>query len=116
MVLYEALARKLPFIDFTEFIVRTENTLVEDQLNDSNLLKELEASGYSIEGDKIVREEFQAHRIKIAIINDQLRPALWDKWPKPLTQLIRDCWQNDPDKRPSFTQIIDTCNDFFNKT
>ncbi|KAH0793466.1 TKL family protein kinase [Histomonas meleagridis] len=43
--------------------------------------------------------------IAIAIVNG-VRPVIPKGTPKPLERLIKDCWTQEADKRPSFNQIL----------
>jgi len=36
-----------------------------------------------------------------------VRPPLDETWPPEVISLIEDCWNHDPDKRPTFRQIIE---------
>lgn len=46
-----------------------------------------------------------------AICNEKERPPLSDKMHPKLKKLISDCWQDNPELRPSFSQIITTLED-----
>lgn len=51
------MSRILPFTEFDEFLQKTEQPLTDDQLNNTELLKQLEGAGFEIRGTKAVREE-----------------------------------------------------------
>eukprot|EP00873_Tetraselmis_striata_P012942 jgi/Tetstr1/433206/TSEL_022494.t1 len=41
------------------------------------------------------------------LINGMRRPKLTDRFPKPLATLIRRCWDDDPEARPTVAEILD---------
>lgn len=57
VVVYEIMSRILPFTEFDEFLQKTEQPLTEEQLNNSELIRQLEGAGFEIRGTKAVREE-----------------------------------------------------------
>lgn len=40
------------------------------------------------------------------ILNSNLRPTLLDAWPVSLKDLLQSCWDKDPSKRPTFSDIV----------
>ena len=63
------------------------------------ILWELNASKKPFEG--LNREMFYER-----VVHGGERPPLSKKWPTELGKLIKDCWSEDIEKRPSFGQII----------
>ena len=57
---------------------------------------------------KNLKWEFQ---IMIQTAKNGLRPSIHSSCPSPFADLIQRCWQQDPDKRPSFTEILATLYD-----
>lgn len=52
---------------------------------------------YGIEGTEVSRR----------VVNDDMRPKISDKdAPGPFMDLMKRCWDRDPDKRPFFDEII----------
>ena len=49
--------------------------------------------------------------IKQAIVDEGLRPTIPPKTPLLFSNLIQDCWNSDPSKRPSTTSILKTLSD-----
>jgi Protein tyrosine and serine/threonine kinase len=45
-------------------------------------------------------------------LRQQMRPALPDGTPQELVFIVQSCWVEDPNMRPSFTQIIRMLNSF----
>lgn len=46
-------------------------------------------------------------RVKKIVYDDNKRPSIPKNAPQMLQKLIRDCWSQNPSKRPSFTQIFE---------
>lgn len=44
--------------------------------------------------------------MSIEVLNNDYRPSIPKKTPEPFAKLTRRCWDRDPDKRPSFKEII----------
>jgi NIMA (never in mitosis gene a)-related kinase len=40
------------------------------------------------------------------VAKGELRPTINPQWPAAVTALLCDCWSQDPDERPSFTEIL----------
>ena len=53
-----------------------------------------------------------AHAVRTAIIQAHLRPSIPNDCPAVLAKIMELCWRDDPDKRPSFTEIIRLLADF----
>eukprot|EP01132_Coremiostelium_polycephalum_P004728 gene4728-5902_t len=45
-------------------------------------------------------------QLALAVTTKGLRPPIPHAWPQSLNQLIQSCWNQDPSKRPSFSQIL----------
>jgi len=46
-----------------------------------------------------------------AVVRDDMRPAIDDGWDSLVKQVIRDCWEREPDRRPNFDSIEKHLND-----
>lgn len=47
----------------------------------------------------------QPMQVGIAVMHKGLRPTIPERCPAPLAKLIKACWQDVPERRPSFAQI-----------
>eukprot|EP00742_Colponemidia_sp_Colp-10_P007271 GILJ01007817.1.p1 GENE.GILJ01007817.1~~GILJ01007817.1.p1 ORF type:complete len:862 (-),score=71.89 GILJ01007817.1:172-2757(-) len=45
-------------------------------------------------------------QVATAVLNKGLRPRIPGTCPKPIADLIKDCWDQDPDRRPVFTTVL----------
>eukprot|EP01105_Mastigella_eilhardi_P022935 TRINITY_DN5722_c0_g1_i2.p1 TRINITY_DN5722_c0_g1~~TRINITY_DN5722_c0_g1_i2.p1 ORF type:complete len:274 (-),score=51.62 TRINITY_DN5722_c0_g1_i2:32-853(-) len=53
-------------------------------------------------------EELQTYEeVKVAVLGENRRPPLGEEIPVRLQQLIIDCWSEDPDERPEFSEILE---------
>lgn len=64
-------------------------------------------------GKEPFTDELQTFKDRVSLISsivssDHLRPVLPDDLSPTLAELIRSCWQDDPQQRPTFTQICST--------
>ena len=57
-------------------------------------------------GNSIFDYEINIIQIKKAIIEHKLRPSIPDNIPPTIQKIIASCWQNDPNLRPSFEDIV----------
>ncbi|GJQ14531.1 hypothetical protein GpartN1_g6322.t1 [Galdieria partita] len=48
----------------------------------------------------------QPMQVAVAVLSKQMRPPLPPNCPAPLSQLIQLCWHQDPNRRPSFPEIM----------
>lgn len=48
----------------------------------------------------------QPMQVAIAVMQQGLRPTIPTNCPAPLAKLMRLCWDNNPDRRPSFAQLV----------
>jgi hypothetical protein len=48
------------------------------------------------------------------VLRQGLRPRLPEDWSFPLCQLLQECWDADPQNRPSFTEVGCICVIIFN--
>eukprot|EP01102_Stenamoeba_stenopodia_P020040 TRINITY_DN768_c0_g1_i1.p1 TRINITY_DN768_c0_g1~~TRINITY_DN768_c0_g1_i1.p1 ORF type:complete len:918 (-),score=161.17 TRINITY_DN768_c0_g1_i1:30-2558(-) len=55
-------------------------------------------------------DQMLSSEIMFKVINENLRPPLPGDCPLSLAQLIYDCWDSSPDRRPSFTEIVARLN------
>ncbi|KAL2612981.1 hypothetical protein R1flu_024673 [Riccia fluitans] len=51
-------------------------------------------------------EEMSAIQAAFAVAHKHTRPAIPDSCPRPLKQLMEECWAENPEKRPHFWQIV----------
>jgi hypothetical protein len=54
--------------------------------------------------------ELQPIQIAYGVANNDLRPPIPSKMDKNLSKLIESCWQEDPTKRPSYSDILNSLN------
>lgn len=56
------------------------------------------------------------HELEDRIKNEKLRPSIPDTCHEGYAQLIRDCWDDDPKKRPYFPEIIERLTQISSQT
>lgn len=71
-------------------------------------------------GDSLQRTSIQAYKkqyidlsglqVSMEVLNNDLRPPVPKKTPEVFAKLMRRCWDRDPNKRPSFKDIIRDLN------
>lgn len=49
----------------------------------------------------------QPMQVGLAVLNQGLRPTIPPKTPQPLCNMMCACWNSDPQKRPSFAQLVE---------
>jgi len=60
-------------------------------------------------------EEKEPMQIVVEVVNDGLRPTIpREHENSPLVPLMKDCWAQDPDQRPTFNIIVDRIEALFN--
>ena len=52
-----------------------------------------------------ITKDFQ---IIVLVARENLRPSIPDEVPNDMANLIEQCWQQDPDLRPSCSVLLDT--------
>ncbi|KAL3680094.1 hypothetical protein R1sor_023050 [Riccia sorocarpa] len=57
-------------------------------------------------------EEMSAIQAAFAVAHKRTRPTIPDSCPKPLKQLMEECWAEIPEKRPHFWQIVQRLDEF----
>ncbi|CAM6106557.1 unnamed protein product [Calypogeia fissa] len=57
-------------------------------------------------------EEMTTVQAAFAVVHKHLRPQIPDNCPRPLKELMEECWAENPDKRPSFWQIVERLEQF----
>jgi len=106
---------RLPFSDNTEYIVKREFFHTKEEIDEKpQLLSQYKQGGYQITIDPLsgamaaIREDFQEQTIKRAILEKNLRPIFSSvsDCPKFLKELIKQCWRQTPDQRPTMDTIV----------
>lgn len=57
------------------------------------------------------QQPFKEYSLSFAIlwqVSKGTRPAFIENCPKPIENLMVDCWDSDPDKRPTMEQVVET--------
>ena len=58
-------------------------------------------------------QEFRFNsQIEIQVVNHNARPAFSPEFPSKFRPLIESCWDTNPDKRPSATEVLETLSSF----
>jgi serine/threonine protein kinase len=58
-------------------------------------------------GRRAFAESLRLHQIAFIVAVENGRPEIPDSVLPPARALIQDCWEADPDDRPSFEEIVD---------
>ncbi|XP_004349886.1 hypothetical protein CAOG_01366 [Capsaspora owczarzaki ATCC 30864] len=61
---------------------------------------------YEIFARRLVYDNMNAMQIGMKVALEQLRPVIPESVPRHFQQLISICWQESPEKRPAFDQVI----------
>ena len=101
---------------------RNENDLLTNQLgtpqwmapelfNSNNYTNKVDVYAfgmilYELVTSDIPFKEFNANQICIVVCKNQMRPTLPENTPQELSALIKRCWDQNPEKRPSFNEIL----------
>jgi len=57
-----------------------------------------------VEPFKVPEEELKEY-----VVEGNYRPQMPETIPKTIAELIRSCWQQDPEKRPTISELIRAC-------
>ncbi|EGC32892.1 hypothetical protein DICPUDRAFT_81310 [Dictyostelium purpureum] len=96
--------------------------LAPEIMNDQQYTEKIDVYSFAIVLWEIITrdlpfEEYVDQLKWNSIIEDKiikgLRPTIPDECPSEMKNLITDCWNGDPKKRPSFTAILDRLNQMF---
>lgn len=60
---------------------------------------------------KLPFENMTPVQVAYAVVNKNLRPPLPDDCPSALRNLMEQCWNSSPERRPNFYQIVQTLED-----
>eukprot|EP01117_Protostelium_nocturnum_P019591 TRINITY_DN8537_c0_g1_i1.p1 TRINITY_DN8537_c0_g1~~TRINITY_DN8537_c0_g1_i1.p1 ORF type:complete len:438 (-),score=79.51 TRINITY_DN8537_c0_g1_i1:140-1453(-) len=63
---------------------------------------------YELISEKEPFKKLSIAEVAIQVVRDGLRPKIPDNCPDTLEKMMRDCWETDPSKRPTFYQIFAT--------
>lgn len=102
IVVYELLARTIPFSNIDEIITRSEMFL-EDDIPEARL-ESLRYNGYEILEHVAFKLEFDVLAAKEKIQNG-LRPPLPGNCGTPLREVLEMCWRHDPSQRPNTEEL-----------
>jgi serine/threonine protein kinase len=61
---------------------------------------------WEIYSGQVPYEGMQQIQTGLGVLNKNLRPKIPHACPKPIANLIKQCWDKDPKKRPSFETIL----------
>lgn len=106
MIVWELLTRQTPFSEFDEYFTTREQTLSPAELADASKLANYRDMGYTIEGNKIVLQEFRKQDVIDAIVSRNLRPTIPKDTPALVKELITTSWGPVINSRPDFSTIV----------
>lgn len=66
--------------------------LKPEQLEDNDLIQSIINNGLIIEGNKVIKEEWQSQKAKALIIKKNLRPAYTETTPDVIKTISAGCW------------------------
>lgn len=52
-------------------------------------------------------EQLSLTELSLKVIEERCRPKISDKVNQGLAALIKDCWAQEPEQRPQYTEIVD---------
>lgn len=106
MIVWELLTRQTPFSEFDEYFTTREQILSPSELADASKLANYREMGYTIEGNKIVLQEFRKQDVIDAIVSRNLRPSIPKDTPAVVKDLVAACWGPVINSRPDFSTIV----------
>lgn len=106
MIVWELLTRQTPFSEFEEYFTTREQTLSPAELADTLKLANYRDMGYTIEGNKIVLQEFRKQDVIDAIVTRNLRPTIPKETPAIVKELVSASWGPVINSRPDFPTIV----------
>jgi hypothetical protein len=110
IVFSEIVTRQLPYSNYSEFVLRQEHPLTDDQIADKILVERLKTDGMTVDLEKkiVVSEVWQEQSIKAAIRDSNLRPLLPVGLEKKIKRTVELAWDFNPRARPPMSDIVRT--------
>jgi serine/threonine protein kinase len=66
--------------------------------------------------DKVPFKGYNRDQFIKEVVVGKLRPKLDSSWPVGFSNLLNACWHNDPNARPSFTEVVMDLNSLIGDT
>jgi serine/threonine protein kinase len=113
IILYEIYSGKDPFGEYfhdPRYVQSTERRkLSPEELGNAEAVRQWRELGWTIRSEDamLIERTWNVHKIKEAIIREGLRPTPPNNIPAAIREVMLKCWEANPDKRPSFNQILD---------
>lgn len=108
VVLWEIATRKFPYDEFEQYKNSRTTTLTPEQLHDEKFLEDMQTTGWVINRETGSAQliTYNKHKFVDLIIHEKLRPTIPNSIPRDFAELASACWQQEPDKRPLFTEVL----------